>query len=211
MPWWPHLSTEIVHGAVYLGRDEAGGYTPDDLNFLTEFCRLAGMAVGNALEFKNRISRGLHDPVTQLYNGLFLEERMKEEVRRGRRYTYPVSLLIVDIDNFNSLVEQAGEAVAEEILREISQVIRDAIRETDVPARVEGDDFAVLLVHSDRHNALVHRRAHSSLGGGPRIWPSSQSPVGLCRRGRHSSRRFHRRALALARLRCFGNGPRSGR
>lgn len=149
------LSTDIVHGAVYLGRDEANGYTPDDLNFLTEFCRLAGLAVGNALEFKNRISRGLHDPVTQLYNGLFLEERMKEEVRRGRRYTYPVSLLIVDIDNFNSLVEQAGEAVAEEILREMSHLIRDAIRETDVPARVEGDDFAILLVHSDRHNALA--------------------------------------------------------
>lgn len=148
------LTTAVVHGAVYLGRDEPDAYSPHEFNFLNEFCELASMAVGNALEFKNRISRGLEDSVTGLYNGLFLEERTREEVRRGRRYTYPVSLLLVDVDGFNRITEQGDDEVAVEVLRQISAVIRSAIRETDVPARIEGDDFGILLVHSDRNNAF---------------------------------------------------------
>ena len=147
------LTTTSVHGVVYLGREEDEAYSPDEFNLYQEFCHLAGLVVGNALEFKNRISRGLEDPITGLYNGLFLEERMREEVRRGRRYTYPVALLFIDVDAFQQISEQ-GEEVAIEVLRQVAKVIQQAIRETDVPARIEGDDFGVLLVHSDRHNAF---------------------------------------------------------
>ncbi len=160
------LATTLVHGAIYLGREQPEAFSPEDLALLEEFAAMAGLAVGNALEFRNRINRGLNDPVTQLYNGLYLEERMKEEVRRGRRYTYPVSLLLVDIDHFNQVVEQLGEELAEEILRDIAAVLREATRETDVPARVEGDDFGVLLVHSDRTNAhAIGERIRSEVEG----------------------------------------------
>ncbi|MGE0491997.1 MAG: diguanylate cyclase [Vulcanimicrobiota bacterium] len=160
------LASQAVHGAIYLGREEPEAFSPEDLALLDEFVHMAGLAVGNALEFRQRINRGLNDPVTHLYNGLYLEERMKEEVRRGRRYTYPVSLILVDIDRFAGVAEQLGQEFAEGVLREIAEVLREATRETDVPARVEGDDFGVLLVHSDRNNAkVIGERIRSEVAG----------------------------------------------
>lgn len=149
------LATRESHGVIYLGREEPEAYSPEDLDMLEEFCELASLVVANSLDFKNTISRGLHDKITGLYNGLYLEERMREEVRRGRRYTYPVALLLLDIDGFHQVSNVLSEEQLGGVLREIAEVIRAATRETDVPARLEGDDFGVLLVHSDRDNAFV--------------------------------------------------------
>ncbi|MBI3927614.1 MAG: diguanylate cyclase [Armatimonadetes bacterium] len=151
----PLVTTKDVLGAVYLGRNGVDPFSPDELELLDEFCILSSLALANSLEYSNTINRGLHDPLTRLYNALYLQERMREEVMRGRRYTYPVALLLLDIDGFNELTSQFGEDAAESILREIAEVIQNATRETDVSARLEGDDFGVLLVHSDRSNALM--------------------------------------------------------
>jgi diguanylate cyclase (GGDEF)-like protein len=144
-------ATEVL-GAVYLGRSEPNEFSQEDLELLTEFCQLASLALFNALTVQRTITSGIHDPLTQLYNSQYLEERMREEVKRGRRYTYPVSLLLVDIDNFGQVGEKEA---ADTILKEVAEIIRQCTRETDVPARLDGDDFAILLVHSDRNNAYT--------------------------------------------------------
>lgn len=141
-------------GVLYLGRAQANGFTQEIQENLTEFLQLASVAVARCLEFRYRVGGGLHDPVTGLHNGMYLAERMEEEVRRGRRYTYPVSLLMVDIDRFTPMQEKLGQEVIDNILRQVSGLIQEAIRDTDVAARIEGDDFGVLLVHSARDSAV---------------------------------------------------------
>ncbi len=167
----PLNSGKEVLGAVYLGRIDPGEFTPEDLDLLTEICALASLALSNSLDYQRKINRGLHDSVTRLYNGLYLEERLREEVMRGRRYTYPVSLILLDIDHFSEIYERVGEEGADTILKEVADVVRAATRETDVPARIEGDDFGVLLVHSDRDNAFrIGERIRTALdrkGFGP--------------------------------------------
>ena len=85
---------------------------------------------------------------------MYLAERMEEEVRRGRRYTYPVSLLLVDVDNFTPMAERLDPEVLDNVLRQLAGLLLEAIRDTDVAARIEGDDFGILLVHSDRDSAV---------------------------------------------------------
>lgn len=140
-------------GAVYLGRPEEAAFTEDDLEMLAEFCELASISLGNAMLFQRTVTSGIHDPLTSLYNSLYLEERMREEVKRGRRYTYPVSLVLMDIDGFGEINEAFGQEAADTILREVAEIVRSVSRETDVVARLEGDDFAILIVHSDRNSA----------------------------------------------------------
>ncbi|CAN0452251.1 unnamed protein product, partial [Phaeothamnion confervicola] len=142
-----------VLGAIYLGRIESQEFSPEEGEFLVRIAEFASVALANSLEYQRRINRGLNDSVTKLYNGLYLEERMKEEVMRGRRYTYPVSLILVDIDGFGKAVPAMGQALSEKVLNEVADIIRQAVRETDVPARIEGDDFGILLVHTERDKA----------------------------------------------------------
>jgi len=99
------------------------------------------------------VTSGIHDPLPALYNSLYLEERMREEVKRGRRYTYPVSLVLVDLDGFGEVNQSVGQEAGDNVLREVGDILRAATRETDVVARLDGDDFAVLVVHSDRNSA----------------------------------------------------------
>ena len=149
----PLATPQQVLGAIYLGRVDSQEFSPEEGEFLIRIAEFASLSLANSLEYQRRISHGLNDAVTKLYNGLFLEERMKEEVMRGRRYTYPVSLILVDIDGFGKAVGAMGEALAEKVLNEVADIIRQAIRETDVPARLEADDFAILLVHAERDKA----------------------------------------------------------
>ena len=146
--------TSAVMGVVYMGRAEAGGYRDRDLSSVEEFLELASLVVARCLEFRYRVGGGLHDPVTGLHNGLYLAERMEEEVRRGRRYTYPVSLLLIDIDRFTPMMEKLGRDILDNVLRQVAALLVEAIRDTDTAARIEADDFGILLVHSDRDNAI---------------------------------------------------------
>jgi diguanylate cyclase (GGDEF)-like protein len=143
-----------VMGVVYMSRAESGGYRDDDLSSVEEFLELASIVVARCLEFRYRVGGGLHDPVTGLHNGLYLAERMEEEVRRGRRYTYPVSLLLIDIDGFTPMMEKLGREILDNVLRQVAGLLIEAIRDTDTAARIEADDFGILLVHSDRDNAI---------------------------------------------------------
>ncbi len=141
-------------GVVYMSRNEPGAYKSEDLSSSEEFLELASIAVSRCLEFRQRVGGGLHDTVTGLHNGLYLAERMEEEVRRGRRYTYPVALMMIDIDRFAPVAANLSSEVLDNVLRQVAGLILAEIRETDVAARIDADDFGVLLVHSDRNSAV---------------------------------------------------------
>ncbi len=142
-----------VLGAIYLGRPNPGQYRPEEMELLQEYCQVASAALANSLLYQRTITGGLNDPLTHLYNGLYLNERTREEVMRGRRYTYPVSQILLSLDRFEEIQAALGQEICEQILKDVAEIIRQATRETDIPARLEGADFAVLLVHSDRNNA----------------------------------------------------------
>ena len=82
------------------------------------------------------------DPLTGLPNRRRLEE---EFVRCERK----ISLMAVDIDHFKRVNDIHGHAAGDKVLRIAAQVIRAAVRDSDIPARVGGEEFAVLLPNAD--------------------------------------------------------------
>lgn len=180
----PLRAGQDVLGAIYLGRNDANEFSPEEQDLLLRICDLAGSALGNSLEYQRHIQRGLHDPVTHLYNSLYLEERLKEEVMRGRRYTYPVSLILLDLDGFVAALEKIGEAGAHKILVDVAEIVRVATRETDVPCRIENDDFGILCVHTDRDRAKavgerIRAAVASTVFGPPAVPVKLSASVGV--------------------------------
>ncbi len=169
----PLTTNDDVLGAIYLGRPNPGQYRGEELDLLQEYCQVASAALANSLLYQRTITGGLNDPLTRLYNGLYLTERRREEVMRGRRYTYPVSEILLSLDRFEEIQAALGQEIGDQILKDVAEIIRQATRETDIPARLEGAEFAVLLVHSDRNNAYdigerIRAAIHSRpFGNGP--------------------------------------------
>lgn len=141
-------------GCVYLGRADARAFTEDELDLLVDFCEVASVALGNSILYQRAVTHGLDDVLTGCHNGIFLEERMREELKRGNRYMYSVSLMLINLDGFAQINEVLGKEAGDYILRETAQVIRRFTRETDVLSRLEADNFALLLDHSDRNTTL---------------------------------------------------------
>ncbi|MDH4139836.1 MAG: diguanylate cyclase, partial [Coriobacteriia bacterium] len=85
------------------------------------------------------------DSLTGLLNRRGFDERLSEEVARGHRYGSPLSLMMMDIDGFKDVNDRLGHAAGDAVLRGVAAVLREGLRETDIPTRYGGDEFALVL------------------------------------------------------------------
>ena len=85
------------------------------------------------------------DPVTGLWSPRSLKERLGFEGARYSRYRTPVSLVVLDVDDFGHVNDTCGERVGNHVLRALGERIASLLRSTDMLARYDGDRFAVLL------------------------------------------------------------------
>lgn len=97
----------------------------------------------------------LIDEVTKVYNDRFFWNQMEKELDRSRRFSHPISLLLLSVDNFDLYVDAYGQSMADRILKLISDVLRKNLREVDIIARHKGYEFAVILPETDLNGAKV--------------------------------------------------------
>ncbi len=113
----------------------------------------AGVAIHHAQlyhrlqEQKETIERqAIIDGLTGLYNHRYFWERLRDEVARAGRYGQPLSLLMLDLDDFKDVNDRFGHPVGDELLRVVGQALQTQLRQgTDCAARYGGEEFAVIL------------------------------------------------------------------
>jgi diguanylate cyclase (GGDEF)-like protein len=175
-------------GALYLARMVVGVVEPElaarPLNEASSFntgVMLVHMVVGLVLNLVlaymvvNRLVRRLHhlsqrDALTGLLNRRALQPLLAREASRLRRYGETYALVMVDIDHFKAVNDAHGHAVGDAVLVSVAELLRRAAREVDQVARVGGEEFCLLLPHTDLDGAMqVARRTREAVRAGP--WP----------------------------------------
>ena len=96
------------------------------------------------------------DEVTGLYNRRFFAIRIEEEVSRYRRFNHPVSVVLLDLDDFKAVNDELGHAAGDQTLRDMADILIKYSRGINVICRYGGDEFAVLLVETSKAGALLY-------------------------------------------------------
>ncbi len=94
------------------------------------------------------------DSLTSLYNRRAFSEMLSREIKIAQRYQRPLSLLMLDIDDFKAVNDRHGHLVGDRVLKRIAAEIRASIRESDLAGRWGGDEFIVLLLEASEPEAL---------------------------------------------------------
>jgi len=100
----------------------------------------------------------LRDPLTALGNHRAFHEELDRQVEASLRYGVPLSLMLIDLDEFKSVNDTRGHAGGDRILRGFGQLLNAAVRRADRAYRIGGDEFAVLLPHTDLDGARIVAR-----------------------------------------------------
>src|SRR5262249_38490262 len=101
------------------------------------------------------------DSLTGLYNHRSFQQRLREELAQAKRYGYPCSLVVLDIDAFKLHNDRWGHLAGDEVLRAIGRLLLGQLpggysaRESDVAARYGGEEFALFLPHTNKDGALI--------------------------------------------------------
>jgi len=123
-------------------------------------------ALTNAHKYDAIRRQVVTDHLTRLYNRRFFMNRAAEEIERSLRHQAPLSVLMVDIDNFKTFNDTYGHATGDRVLQTVAQALQDALRTSDICARHGGEEFAVLLPSTPGENAYyVAERVRRTLSG----------------------------------------------
>tara|TARA_R110002096_G_scaffold209791_4_gene396978 strand:- start:6855 stop:7721 length:867 start_codon:yes stop_codon:yes gene_type:complete len=143
---------------------------------------VSGMAIRHlVLGERLRVSlarEAQRDPLTDLYNRRFVFDAIEAELKRFRRYGEALSLILIDADYFKRVNDTLGHCAGDAALRHIAKICVQSVRETDVVGRFGGEEFIIVMPHTNADAArLVAERIRCSVSRNRFVWQDKAADI----------------------------------
>ncbi|MBI3322671.1 MAG: diguanylate cyclase [Candidatus Omnitrophica bacterium] len=158
------MNNAVCHPLVCLGHSSAllvsanrksnFVFREDTLELIGVFAKQASIALENDVLSRRAKELEIVDELTGLFNGVYIRNRLEEEVRRAARYNRPCSLVLVNIDEFRQFQEEYGGLAGEKTLKAMAQLIGRLATEVDRVGRISQDQFALILPEKNKREAI---------------------------------------------------------
>jgi diguanylate cyclase (GGDEF)-like protein len=158
------ISVPLTFGSETIGvlniADKRTGekFTERDFHLVNRFSSYSSCALQISTDYSlaeqtKKLSNA--DSLTGLFNRQHFQMRLREEIHRSERYNNVFSFAIIDIDDFILFNDTEGRLSGDNVLREIAEIARKCIRGYDILSRFGGDEFCILMPHTDKNKAYA--------------------------------------------------------
>ena len=152
----PLVVGDAAEGLIDIHAGDGRRFSDDELELLQILAGQAGAALANAGLYRTIERQAVTDGLTGLYNHRCFYERLTQEMARAQRYALPLSLLMIDIDDFKGFNDRYGHPAGDLALREVGGILTTRLRRgIDFAARYGGEEFVILLPNTSRDGAHV--------------------------------------------------------
>ena len=150
----PLLARERLLGVLSLyRRGDDRAFSDEEVELLSDFAAVAALALENAHTRAELRALATTDDLTGLANRRHFSSQLERELALARRHQTPLSLLLLDLNDFKSINDSFGHQQGDRCLQAVAQAIGARLRATDCAARIGGDEFALILPHTSKQQA----------------------------------------------------------
>jgi len=140
--------------------------TSDDLKIFTMLANQAGLAIENSRLYEMIKHKSHTDAITGLWNHGFFQDKLSEEIEASKSSEQPLTLVMIDIDNFKKLNDTQGHQNGDIILKKIANLLKDSSRDDDYVCRYGGEEFSIILPKTNKDQAyIISERIRKKISG----------------------------------------------
>jgi diguanylate cyclase (GGDEF)-like protein len=149
----PLLVDGAATGVLWVNFGQPRRLSSEEMALLTTLAAQASTALRNANLYVEARRLADRDPLTSLVNYRTLQERLRQGMATARRTGEPLSIVMVDLNDFKQVNDRLGHLAGDALLRRVASALAAACRESDTVGRYGGDEFLLLLPHTDAAGA----------------------------------------------------------
>ncbi len=142
-----------VVGVIAMATEEEKFFSRDEKERFEQIAAYSFLVIHSAFLYKKVRELSIYDGLTEIYNRRYIMELLVKEFRVALRYKRPFSIIMIDIDHFKKVNDTFGHQMGDTVLKEVSYVIKSALRDVDDVGRYGGEEFLVILPNTDLEGA----------------------------------------------------------
>ena len=151
---FPLFTEDEITGCI-VARSMIEKLSKRDIDYLEQLTRQAAATINRANTYSTILQYATLDALTNLNNRRQFETRLSQEIAIAKRQNNPLCAMMIDIDFFKGVNDTHGHAAGDEVLRTVAGIIKEHLRESDIPSRYGGEEFAVLLPFTKLDEAKI--------------------------------------------------------
>jgi len=164
----PLMAQNDIYGLLYVETTSETDLLKDENKrlLLKAFSELIALALANVRLRENLRHQSIRDPLTGLYNRRYMEDFLFKQLHQAERIHASFAILMLDLDHFKRINDNYGHEAGDTVLKGVSDVLENNIRDGDIAARYGGEEFIILLYNMDTVNSqkradLIRKDIHS--------------------------------------------------